>query len=90
MKNLEFIYFIIIIKVQQELTGTFGQICHQVEEVKRSLQEDAEKLKQKNVRLDAIFSKAKTLKNKADWLGNNVDNFVQLYLQPKTPTKLSV
>ncbi|XP_039254697.2 mitofusin-2-like isoform X1 [Styela clava] len=67
-------------QVQQELSTTFAQICHKVDEISKELKSDSEEMQDKSSRLSEIQSKIKTLKNKANFLSGDIDSFVKKFL----------
>uniref|UniRef100_A0A4W4DT38 Dynamin-type G domain-containing protein n=1 Tax=Electrophorus electricus TaxID=8005 RepID=A0A4W4DT38_ELEEL len=68
-------------QVQQELAGTFAQLCQQVDLTRQQLEEDIQDMNRKIEQLDSLQSKAKLLRNKAGWLDSELNMFTQQYLQ---------
>uniref|UniRef100_A0A8C1C629 Mitofusin 2 n=1 Tax=Cyprinus carpio carpio TaxID=630221 RepID=A0A8C1C629_CYPCA len=68
-------------QVQQELAGTFSQLCQQVDVTRQQLDDEIQDLNSKIEQLDGLQSKAKLLRNKAGWLDSELNMFTQQYLQ---------
>ncbi|XP_067826138.1 mitofusin-2 [Heptranchias perlo] len=68
-------------QVQQELTGTFAQLCQQVDVTRQKLDEEIKDLNKKIELLDSLQSKAKLLRNKAGWLDSELNMFTHQYLE---------
>ncbi|XP_067658525.1 mitofusin-2-like isoform X1 [Haliotis asinina] len=68
-------------QVQQELSSTFARLCHQADSTKHQLQEDLKQLDVTISQLKDISGKAKSLRNKADWLDGELNTFVENYLK---------
>uniref|UniRef100_A0A8C9THA6 Mitofusin 2 n=1 Tax=Scleropages formosus TaxID=113540 RepID=A0A8C9THA6_SCLFO len=68
-------------QVQQELAGTFAQLCQQVDVTRQNLEDEIKDLNKKIELLDGVQSKAKLLRNKAGWLDSELNMFTQQYLQ---------
>ncbi|ESO84374.1 hypothetical protein LOTGIDRAFT_179669 [Lottia gigantea] len=68
-------------QVQQELSSTFARLCHQADLSKQELQDEIKSLDHIIEKLRETTSKAKTLRNKADWLDNELNSFSNLYLK---------
>ncbi|XP_060787478.1 mitofusin-2 [Neoarius graeffei] len=68
-------------QVQQELAGTFNQLCQQVDVTRQQLEDDIRDMNGKIEQLDALQSKAKLLRNKAGWLDSELNMFTQQYLR---------
>ncbi|XP_053136656.1 mitofusin-2 [Hemicordylus capensis] len=68
-------------QVQQELAGTFVQLCQQVDVTREDLEKELAALKQKIEVLDTLQNKAKLLRNKAGWLDSELNMFTNQYLQ---------
>ncbi|XP_052238703.1 mitofusin-2-like isoform X2 [Dreissena polymorpha] len=67
-------------QVQQELSSTFARLCNEADMTKERLKEE---VKQKDItisQLSVISSKAKTYRNKADWLDKALDTFKEQFL----------
>ncbi|XP_067947708.1 mitofusin-2-like [Watersipora subatra] len=67
-------------QVQQELSGTYARLRHEVEQAKAELKTDIEEMKKDMKRFDESASKAKTLRNKAGWLENELKDFIGRYI----------
>ncbi|TSL97309.1 Mitofusin-2 [Bagarius yarrelli] len=67
-------------QVQQELAGTFNQLCQQVDVTRQQLEDGIQDMNRKIEQLDALQSKAKLLRNKAGWLDSELNMFTQQYL----------
>ena len=70
----------ILFKVQQELSGTFTQLCSDVECVREELENEVRSLRSKSQKLASVHTRSKTLRNKAGWLASELDNFARTYL----------
>uniref|UniRef100_A0A670YZX5 Mitofusin 2 n=1 Tax=Pseudonaja textilis TaxID=8673 RepID=A0A670YZX5_PSETE len=68
-------------QVQQELAGTFAQLCQQVDVTREDLEKELAGLNQKIEILDTLQSRAKLLRNKAGWLDSELNMFTHQYLQ---------
>uniref|UniRef100_A0AAR2L7Y5 Dynamin-type G domain-containing protein n=1 Tax=Pygocentrus nattereri TaxID=42514 RepID=A0AAR2L7Y5_PYGNA len=68
-------------QVQQELAGTFAQLCQQVDVTRQQLEDEIQDMNRKIEQLDSLQSKAKLLRNKAGWLDSELNMFTQQYLQ---------
>ncbi|MGH0187627.1 UNVERIFIED_CONTAM: hypothetical protein FKN15_026068 [Acipenser sinensis] len=68
-------------QVQQELGGTFAQLCQQVDVTRQNLEDEIKEMNEKIELLDSLQSKAKLLRNKAGWLDSELNMFTQQYLQ---------
>ncbi|XP_043918975.1 mitofusin-2 [Protopterus annectens] len=68
-------------QVQQELSGTFAQLCQQVDVTRESLEEEIKDMNKKIEMLESLQSKAKLLRNKAGWLDSELNMFMNQYLQ---------
>ncbi|XP_032087786.1 mitofusin-2 isoform X2 [Thamnophis elegans] len=68
-------------QVQQELAGTFAQLCQQVDVTRDDLEKEIAGLNQKIEILDTLQSRAKLLRNKAGWLDSELNMFTHQYLQ---------
>uniref|UniRef100_A0AAY4CUC0 Dynamin-type G domain-containing protein n=1 Tax=Denticeps clupeoides TaxID=299321 RepID=A0AAY4CUC0_9TELE len=67
-------------QVQQELSGTFAQLCQQVDVTRQNLEDEIKDMNRKIEQLDALQSRAKLLRNKAGWLDSELNMFTQQYL----------
>uniref|UniRef100_UPI0035901D33 mitofusin-2-like isoform X1 n=4 Tax=Myxine glutinosa TaxID=7769 RepID=UPI0035901D33 len=70
-------------QVQQVLTGTLARLGEQVDETRQGLEADVASLVRKVQVLENVGAKAKLLRNKAGWLGNELNMFSHQYLQPQ-------
>ncbi|KAG8142191.1 hypothetical protein E2320_006144 [Naja naja] len=68
-------------QVQQELAGSFAQLCQQVDVTREDLEKEIAGLNQKIEILDTLQSRAKLLRNKAGWLDSELNMFTHQYLQ---------
>lgn len=68
-------------QVQQELAGTFAQLCQQVDITRQNLDEEIKGLNKKIELLDTLQGKAKLLRNKAGWLDSELNMFTHQYLE---------
>ncbi|MBN3273069.1 MFN2 protein, partial [Polyodon spathula] len=62
-------------QVQQELGGTFAQLCQQVDVTRQNLEDEIKEMNEKIELLDSLQSKAKLLRNKAGWLDSELNMF---------------
>lgn len=69
-------------QVQQELSGTFTQLCCDVDEVRNEISREADDLSARTTHLLQAQTRVKTLRNKAGWLASELANFTKLYLTP--------
>jgi len=67
-------------QVQQELDATLHRLCHQVEVSKTELKETLQLLSQDINKLEDIGNKAKVLRNKAQWLDQDLNMFLDNFL----------
>uniref|UniRef100_A0A4W3HBK3 Mitofusin 2 n=1 Tax=Callorhinchus milii TaxID=7868 RepID=A0A4W3HBK3_CALMI len=68
-------------QVQQELAGTFAQLCQQVDITRQNLDDEIKGLNKKIELLDTLQGKAKLLRNKAGWLDSELNMFTHQYLE---------
>jgi len=68
-------------QVQQELSSTFARLCHLVDETTAEMNEDVKTLDRVIRDLDETASRAKVLRNEANFLNNKLEMFGQSYLQ---------
>ncbi|XP_050414689.2 mitofusin-2 isoform X2 [Patella vulgata] len=71
-------------QVQQELSSTFARLCHQADISKNQLKEEIKMLDLVIEKLKETTNKAKTLRNKADWLDTELNSFTSSYLTDST------
>lgn len=69
-------------QVQQELSSTFARLCNQADISKSQLEEEVKHLDKAISQLTVVSSKAKTFRNKADWLHKALNTFSEQYLKP--------
>lgn len=67
-------------QVQQELSSTFSRLCHLVDQTKIDLQEEISGIDRDINKLEQVATKAKVLRNKANWIDNELDSFISQYL----------
>ncbi|RWS17962.1 Transmembrane GTPase Marf-like protein [Dinothrombium tinctorium] len=67
-------------QVQQELTSTFARLCHLVDETLSEMQLQIKELDKDIERLSECANNAKSIKNKACLIANELDNFIETYL----------
>ncbi|CAG2102222.1 unnamed protein product [Medioppia subpectinata] len=67
-------------QVQQELSSTFARLCHLVDEVIVDIQSELKLLDQQIQRLDEYSSISRKLKNRANFLANDLNKFTDDYL----------
>ena len=62
------------------MSGTFSQLCMDVESVREDICNEAESLYAKSQKLAKVHTRSKTLRNKAGWLASELDNFSKAFL----------
>ncbi|KAK3803675.1 hypothetical protein RRG08_023388 [Elysia crispata] len=67
-------------QVQQELTSTFARLCHQADNTKKQLEEEIREVDRGLSLLKELSSRAKTLRNKADFFDQELQAFVRQFL----------
>jgi mitofusin len=67
-------------QVQQELSSTFIRLCHQVDLTKSDLEVELNDLQAVIVRLDEAATNAKSLKNRAQFIDSELNNFITQFL----------
>lgn len=70
-------------QVQQELSSTFARLCHLVDSSTCDMESDMKMLEQEIHKLNEIADGAKVLKNKANYLVNELDLFDAAFLKNK-------
>ncbi|XP_026461618.1 transmembrane GTPase Marf [Ctenocephalides felis] len=68
-------------QVQQELSSTFARLCHLVDEATTSMNKELCSLEQQICRLESHSSEAKVLRNKANYIMNELDLFEGSFLK---------
>lgn len=68
-------------QVQQELSGTFARLCHVVDEATTEMDKQLKALEIEVNSLENASSKAKVLRNKANYLGHELELFEDAYLK---------
>nr|XP_006819998.1 PREDICTED: mitofusin-2-like [Saccoglossus kowalevskii] len=68
-------------QVQQELSSGFAQLCHQIDIAKDDLKQQIQCLDNEVGRQERIQNDAKLLRNKAGWLENELNSFINQYLE---------
>lgn len=68
-------------QVQQELSGTFARLCHLVDEATGSMDSSLKELEGQVNSLENAASKAKVLRNKANYLIHELELFEDAYLK---------
>lgn len=68
-------------QVQQELTSTFARLCHQADVSKKQLEDEIKEVDKGLHSLRDITSRAKSLRNKADFFDSELREFVAKFLQ---------
>ncbi|CAH1972897.1 unnamed protein product [Acanthoscelides obtectus] len=68
-------------QVQQELSGTFARLCHLVDEAINEMDEKLKKLEKEVNGLESAGSRAKVLRNKANYLAHELELFEDAYLK---------
>ncbi|CAL1535500.1 unnamed protein product [Lymnaea stagnalis] len=67
-------------QVQQELTSTFARLCHQADLTKTQLEAEIKEVDKSLSVIKEISSRAKTLRNKADFFDRELQGFVAQFL----------
>ncbi|KAJ8319801.1 hypothetical protein KUTeg_001388 [Tegillarca granosa] len=67
-------------QVQQELSSTYARLCNQVDITKQRLEQEIHELNKELSQLKENSTKAKSLRNKADWIDSQLKKFVDDYL----------
>lgn len=67
-------------QIQQELSGTFARLCMEIDTCKDNLKKDIIALEDETQKLDGIMAKSKVLRNKAGWLDNELQRFMDRYI----------
>jgi len=67
-------------QVQQELSGTFKRLCLDVGKVREELEIEANELSKQTEEIQKTQKRAKSLRNKANWLANELQNFTSTFL----------
>ncbi|GFO21997.1 wap four-disulfide core domain 1 [Plakobranchus ocellatus] len=68
-------------QVQQELTSTFARLCHQADTTKKQLEDEIKEVDKGLSLLKELSSRAKTLRNKADFFDQELQAFVGQFLR---------
>ncbi|XP_011500796.1 PREDICTED: transmembrane GTPase Marf isoform X2 [Ceratosolen solmsi marchali] len=68
-------------QVQQELLSTFARLCHFVDETVSEMDKETQKINATLHSLEEAGTKAKVLRNKANYLANELDLFDSAYLK---------
>ncbi|XP_044755838.1 transmembrane GTPase Marf [Coccinella septempunctata] len=68
-------------QVQQELSGTFARLCHLVDEATGDMDTQLKKLEHEAATLENAASRAKVLRNKANYLAHELELFEDAYLK---------
>ncbi|XP_022918144.1 transmembrane GTPase Marf isoform X2 [Onthophagus taurus] len=68
-------------QVQQELSGTFARLCHLVDEATSDMDNKLKELEGQVNGLDKAASRAKVLRNKANYLTHELELFEDAYLK---------
>lgn len=69
------------LQVQQELSGTFARLCHLVDESTGDMDNQLKKLELEAATLENAASRAKVLRNKANYLAHELELFEDAYLK---------
>jgi len=70
-------------QVQQELSSTFARLCHLVDSSTSEMEQEMRQLESEIDKLEELTGSAKLLKNKANYLMNELDMFDSAYLSDK-------
>ncbi|XP_024945667.1 transmembrane GTPase Marf isoform X3 [Cephus cinctus] len=68
-------------QVQQELSSTFARLCHLVDEATSEMDDELKKIASTLRTLEEAATSAKVLRNKANYLANELDLFDAAYLK---------
>lgn len=68
-------------QVQQELSSTFARLCHLVDEATTEMDKQLKELEVEVSSLENASSKAKVLRNKANYLAHELELFEDAYLK---------
>lgn len=68
-------------QVQQELSSTFARLCNQADISKSQLEDEIKQLDKAISQLTVVSSKAKTYRNKADYLHKGLISFTEQFLK---------
>lgn len=68
-------------QVQQELSGTFARLCHLVDEATTDMDKNLKSLEIEITDLENAASRAKVLRNKANYLTHELELFEDAYLK---------
>ncbi|KAE8750554.1 hypothetical protein FOCC_FOCC002848 [Frankliniella occidentalis] len=68
-------------QVQQELSSTFARLCHLVDETSKDMDIELKKLDSEVLTLEEAASSAKVLRNKANYVTNELEMFDDMYLK---------
>ncbi|XP_012944159.1 mitofusin-2 isoform X1 [Aplysia californica] len=68
-------------QVQQELTSTFARLCHQADVTKQQLEAEVKQVDKGLTIIKEISSRAKSLRNKADFFDRELQGFVAQFLR---------
>ncbi|KRT81583.1 hypothetical protein AMK59_6130 [Oryctes borbonicus] len=68
-------------QVQQELSGTFARLCHLVDEATGEMDKTLKELEVEVMSLENAASRAKVLRNKANYLTHELELFENAYLK---------
>ncbi|XP_029004660.1 mitofusin-1b [Betta splendens] len=68
-------------QVQQEMATTFAQLCQQVDQTQKELEEEIHQLTVKIDQLETVQSRSKCLRHKATELERHLEAFTNQYLQ---------
>lgn len=68
-------------QVQQELSSTFARLCHLVDESTSEMDDDLKKIASTLRTLEEAATNAKVLRNKANYLANELELFDAAYIK---------
>lgn len=66
----------------RELSSTFAQLCHLVDEASGEMDSKVHELDVSSQMLEKAATSAKKLRNKANYLNNELDMFNEAFLKP--------
>ncbi len=88
-KTIKFVFVIIFVLhtfdlLYRELSSTFARLCHLVDSTTADMEQEVKQLDEQILTLEELSSAAKLLKNKANYLINELNLFDKAYLSDKS------
>jgi mitofusin len=88
-KSIKFVFVIIFVfhtfdLLYRELSSTFARLCHLVDSTTADMEQEVKQLDEQILTLEELSSAAKLLKNKANYLINELNLFDKAYLSDKS------